>query len=339
MVDNLHDQVVRAASDVASHLRIGNKYNGRISVLSCSSPLEPAVLSVLCKRSAYKTTMLDSAILLTRLSLSLGYHSSGLLASYFNKTIHGYTYKAVPDARNVVVIGASYAGYSTAYELASTLPTGWRVILIEKNDHFHFTWVLPRFSVLSGQEHKVFVPYDNAFQGLPEGSCIFRKDEVVRVTKDTVVLKGGDMIPYEYLVFATGANAAAPSRLNGNTREEGIAILQDIQEQIHKAQNLVVVGGGAAGVELATDAKAQYPDKHVTLVHSRDRLMHDYGPKLHEAVMKAADEMKLEVILGDRVAPEVEDGRAYLTLSDRHIPCDYMVNTFIRSLPRPAYTH
>lgn len=36
-----------------------------------------------------------------------------------------------------------------------------------------------------------------------------------------------------------------------------------------KAKNIAVIGGGAVGVELATDIKSYYPEKSVTLVHSR----------------------------------------------------------------------
>lgn len=39
--------------------------------------------------------------------------------------------------------------------------------------------------------------------------------------------------------------------------------LQSMQKSIEIANNVVVVGGGVAGVELATDAKFRYPHKHM----------------------------------------------------------------------------
>jgi len=39
------------------------------------------------------------------------------------------------------------------------------------------------------------------------------------------------------------------------------------------AQGVVVIGGGAVGVEIATELKVVMPDLKVTLVHSRNRLL------------------------------------------------------------------
>jgi NADPH-dependent 2,4-dienoyl-CoA reductase/sulfur reductase-like enzyme len=37
--------------------------------------------------------------------------------------------------RTVVVLGASYAGYTGAQTLAALLPEDWRVVVIERNTH------------------------------------------------------------------------------------------------------------------------------------------------------------------------------------------------------------
>lgn len=37
--------------------------------------------------------------------------------------------------RTVVVLGASYAGYTGAQTLATLLPKDWRVVVIERNTH------------------------------------------------------------------------------------------------------------------------------------------------------------------------------------------------------------
>ena len=63
--------------------------------------------------------------------------------------------------RNIVIVGASYAGYHAARVLALSLPpqSDFRVVVVEPNSHFQFTWVLPRFSVVPGHDHKAFIPY------------------------------------------------------------------------------------------------------------------------------------------------------------------------------------
>lgn len=44
-----------------------------------------------------------------------------------------------------------------------------------------------------------------------------------------------------------------------------------INEQIKAAKNIVIVGGGPVGVEMAAEVKEHFPDKQVTIVTSKVR--------------------------------------------------------------------
>ncbi|KAI5920985.1 hypothetical protein F4810DRAFT_680490 [Camillea tinctor] len=237
-----------------------------------------------------------------------------------------------PGSRNIVVVGASFAGHHAARTIAASLLPGspYRVVVIEPHDHFHFTWVLPRFCVADGgHEHKAFIPYGPYLAAAPAGTLAWVRDRVASVGRDAVRLEGRDVeLPYEFLVVATGSGAAdaLPSRVGADGKEEGIRRLREMQERIREAESLVVVGGGAAGVELATDAKDKYPEKKVVLVHSRDEVMHRFGPELRDAATKGLKELGVELITGDRVVGE-DTERGIVTLrSGKEIPCDYLVN-------------
>ncbi|KAJ8123982.1 hypothetical protein ONZ43_g194 [Nemania bipapillata] len=207
--------------------------------------------------------------------------------------------------RNIVVIGASMAGYHAAKSIAEAIlpDSPFRVVVIEPHDHFHFTWVLPRFSVVEGHEEKAFIPYGPYLNHIPDSVLRWIQGRVVSITKDGVHLSSGEEVPYEFLVLATGAGATdgLPSRVDADDKTEGIAKLRDIQNNIKEAKNLVVVGGGAAGVELATDAKSLYPEKTVVLVHSRDTVMHRFGPELQRAATDGLKNLGVNVITGDRL--------------------------------------
>lgn len=56
------------------------------------------------------------------------------------------------------------------------------------------------------------------------------------------------------------------------------------QQGVKNAKAIVIVGGGAVGVQMATDLKEIYPEKSVTLVHSRDRIMQLYHPKMDQII-------------------------------------------------------
>lgn len=237
--------------------------------------------------------------------------------------IRNLTYKQIGSPKNVLVIGASFAGCQAAKLLAKSLPAGYRVILVEKSSHFQFTWVFPRFSVVPDHEHKAFIPYDHIFDGAPDGSWTMMQDTVTSIDAKTISLDSGRSLDYEYLVIATGSKAGAPSRLNVNEKSEGISVFKSLQQSIANADNLVVVGGGPAGVEVACDAKSAFPGKTVTLVHSRQTLLHYFGYKLHTAAQAALNELGVRLILNDRV--EVETEKDVKLKSGERIPCDMLV--------------
>ncbi|KAI2467402.1 FAD/NAD(P)-binding domain-containing protein [Annulohypoxylon bovei var. microspora] len=237
--------------------------------------------------------------------------------------------------RNIVIVGASIAGYTAARTVAQFLLPGseFRIVVIEPRDHFHFTWVLPRFCVVEGHEHKAFIPLGGY---LPHGSLeadggkvTWIKDRVASISREGVSLQSsGEEIPYEFLIVATGAGAtdSLPSRVPADTKAQGMELLREMQKRIRESKDLVIVGGGAAGVELATDAKSKYPEKRVVLVHSRDAVMHRFGPELQTAARKGIEELGIELITGDRVVSEDKDKGIVVLKSGKEIVCDYLVN-------------
>lgn len=213
---------------------------------------------------------------------------------------HRWTYETVPGAKNVVVVGGSWAGIELARRLSNTLPTGYKVVMVERNSHFHYTFNFPRFSVLRGREHTAFIPYDGIVKNAPEGIFSHVKDTVDNITATEVHLASGDKIDYEYLAIATGSSQPPPARLSSTDWEEACSELRGIQESIQAAGKIAVVGGGAVGIELASDIKEFYPDKEVTLIHSRGQLMNSFGKRLHDHVLSVFEGLKIRVLLNER---------------------------------------
>ncbi|KAL7817152.1 FAD/NAD(P)-binding domain-containing protein [Trichoderma gracile] len=233
--------------------------------------------------------------------------------------------------RNIVIVGASFAGYRVAQVIARSLPprSPYRVVVVEPNSHFQFTWVLPRFCVVKGHEHKAFIPYGGYMAGAPEGSYRWVKDKVVDIDQATVKLHdNGEAIPYEFLVVATGSGVrdGLPSRVNATDKLDGMKLLQRMQSRIEAANTVVVVGGGAAGVEVATDAKALYPEKHIVLIHSRAAVMHRFGQGLQKAAREGLERLGVELVLQDRVVNEDAASGTVTLQSGRTITCDFFIN-------------
>ncbi|KAM0258864.1 hypothetical protein ACHAPA_011066 [Fusarium lateritium] len=225
---------------------------------------------------------------------------ASLVVQKAQSIIHRFTYRPSSDPLNVIVVGGSFAGCLAAQRLAHTLPTGYRVILVEKHSHFNYTFSFPRNAVFSGREHHAFIEYDGLAGGAPEGVFVQICDEVTEVGEKNITTSAGVSLEYDYLVVATGARQPPPARLRASRKEDAIVELQDIQQRIATAHKIAVVGGGAVGVELVTEIQGKHPDKKVTLIHSRNQLLPRFGPKLHDHVLAKLQEKGIEVLLGEK---------------------------------------
>ena len=76
-----------------------------------------------------------------------------------------------------------------------------------------------------------------------------------------------------------------------------VSYLQRHQADVKRAKSILIVGGGAVGVQMATDLKEFYPDKEITVVQSRPKLMPQFHEKLHEIVKGRFDELGVKCVL------------------------------------------
>jgi NADH dehydrogenase FAD-containing subunit len=223
-----------------------------------------------------------------------------LLRQKFQAIVHQWTYKQVKSPKNVIVIGGSFTGLQLATRLGHTLPTGYRVVLIEKNSHFNFSFNFPRYSVLRGHEARAFIPYDASGKDFPPGIFQITHVIVTSVEEDFVQLDTGERISYNYLAIASGSSQPLPAKVASSNKAEACEELRSVQESIKTADTVAIIGGGAVGVEIATDIKSYYPEKQVTIVHSRPQLLPHFGPRLHDYISEKIANMGIRLELGER---------------------------------------
>ncbi|KAK7028574.1 apoptosis-inducing factor B [Favolaschia claudopus] len=226
--------------------------------------------------------------------------------------------------KTVVVLGGAYGGARAAQLIAAGLPDGWRIVLIDRNSHVNHVYILPRLAVLAGHEHKAFVPYDNIFncKQLDLKRHIFLRAHIQSLGPNSVKLSrafpehgiDSDTLHFDYAIYALGSHLPSPLNLwhaapdgkpsvqsYGGSKAESIAWLRGKQRAIEDANSVLVVGGGALGIQFATDIAAVYPGKPVTLLHSRTRLLPRFDSEMHTEILQAMESANINVILGERL--------------------------------------
>jgi NADH dehydrogenase FAD-containing subunit len=108
--------------------------------------------------------------------------------------------------------------------------------------------------------------------------------------------QGSDQIPFEYLTLATGTNLAEPGSMKHDDKVSSVRYLQSHQQRIKDAKSILIVGGGAVGVQMATDLKECNPEKEVILVHSRPHLMPAFHSDIHGIIKNRFDELGVKYV-------------------------------------------
>ncbi|KYG42106.1 hypothetical protein M433DRAFT_74468 [Acidomyces richmondensis BFW] len=243
--------------------------------------------------------------------------------------------------KTVIVVGGSYVGSNVAQQLAIISKGRFRILLIEKNSHFQHLFSFPRFAATRKvNTHKAFIPFGPAtFGTAPNGIGRVIQAAVTSLTESNVqldreiILDGQhtDNIAYSFLVLATGTKLTPPSNMPGSEKHDGVAYLQNHASQVAERSRIVVIGAGAVGVQLAFDIKELYPEKSVTLVHSRNTLMNRFHVGLSNLVIERCKELGVDLELGSRVKLPTNgyptDGSSFQVelLNGKKIPSDFAI--------------
>lgn len=118
------------------------------------------------------------------------------------------------------MVGSSFAGIHLAKRLAETLTSGFKVVLVERNSHFNYTFNFPRYAVVRGREGRAFIPYDGVGKWKPDGVFGLVRGTVMQIQEVYVVLDDGCKIEYEFLALATGVTQSPPATLLATEKTE-----------------------------------------------------------------------------------------------------------------------
>ncbi|KAJ5188232.1 FAD-dependent pyridine nucleotide-disulfide oxidoreductase [Penicillium cf. griseofulvum] len=271
----------------------------------------------------------------------------------------------------VLVIGGSYGGLATALALidlsqgrlarfncnpdakAPTYRIPIQITVVDKRDgYFHLigspkalacekfaseAWT--RFQDIPGLKH----PNLSFIQG--SVSSIDFKAKVAHIVDAET--KSSLSEPYDYLIAGSGLRRSFPTVPQSLRRDEFLKEAREHMTHVKNARDgVVIVGGGAVGVEMAAELKILNPEQKVTLIHSRKRLLSSepLPDEFAERVDSILRDTGVEVILGQRVIDTTAvdtkiEGRIWeLTLSDgQQLKAGHVLNAVSQSIPTSTY--
>ena len=170
---------------------------------------------------------------------------------------------------DVAIIGASAAGLSAALTLKRNNPS-LKITLFRKVNKTPVPCGIP---YIYGTLHKVdknIIP-DSHFASL---NIQFEVAEVKEIDKSNKIIKynGNNELKYENLIIATGSIPFIPP-IEGVTLKNIYAIdknpknLQNIEDKLKDANDIVIIGGGFIGVEMSEQiAKFKKNNANITIV-------------------------------------------------------------------------
>ena len=166
------------------------------------------------------------------------------------------------------------------------------------------------------------------------GEVVVDRVEAVDLKSKNLTTASGTQFSFDKLVFATGSHPLIPKFIKGYELQgveyikKSYSYIKELKEKTDAAKNIVIIGAGFIGVELA-EQLAKFPDKNVYLVEMREhclcaafseRLTSVVDSTILEEGVKLMTSTKVEELLG-------KDGRVYAVKvsGGQDLPADLVI--------------
>ena len=242
--------------------------------------------------------------------------------------------------KRIVIIGGGFGGVYTAKHLARHASKNLEIILISERNYFLFTPLLHEVATGSLSPTSVTEPLREIFR---KGEVKIKISRVSEINKDDgFVMLGSEQNKFDYLVIATGAKindfglpGVLENTIGLKSLEDAIEIrkkvieiyereLTEVVNRKEKLLNLVIIGGGPTGVELAAElddfvseiendykkSKKSGLRTKIYLINSADELLVQFPKSLRDEARRVLEKKRIG-ILNNFYVNKVEKGKIF----------------------------
>lgn len=199
--------------------------------------------------------------------------------------------------KKVVIVGGGFVGSYCAKALENDFDT----ILIDTTDYFEFTPSVLRVIVEPKCLKNIHVKHKDYLK-----KANFIHGEVKEVNKKYVLVKG-KKIKFDYLVICSGSKYYLPIKEQNVLVPTRIENLKKSNEELKKAKNVVLIGGGIVGVELAAEIIEKFPKKKVTIIEGQDCLVKRNNAKCGIYAENFLEKRGVKVLLNELFVKEIKN--------------------------------
>ena len=224
----------------------------------------------------------------------------------------------------VVIIGGGFGGLNAALQVAKG---DVQVIVLDRKNHHTFQPLLYQVALAALSPADIAAPIRRAVRRKENVDVLIGNAVGFDLERRLVHLEEGEVVPYDYLVVATGATHSYFGHEEWAQLAPGLKTIEDateirrrvllafelseresLLEKQHCPLNFVVIGGGPTGVELAgaiseiamhvlcTDFRAT-DTRHasVTLLEGGPRVLPSYAEDLSASAQKQLEQLGVKV--------------------------------------------
>jgi apoptosis-inducing factor 2 len=212
--------------------------------------------------------------------------------------------------KSLVIIGGGFTGTT----IAKSLEREMEVTLIDTKDYFEYTpgilrtIVEPEHLRKIQRKHNSYLKHARIIVG-----------NVDNVDKKNVLVNGKKIV-YNYLVVASGSDYEMPIKEQNVVIGSRASHLDKSFSELQEAKDVLIVGGGLVGIELAAEIATHYKDKKIKLIHSRDRLIQRNNEKTVKYVEKFLKRKGVEFIFNERI--KKSEKKDFITESGKVVKAD-----------------
>ncbi|KAJ3835255.1 hypothetical protein F5878DRAFT_543529 [Lentinula raphanica] len=223
------------------------------------------------------------------------------------------TYKKFDnDKSTIVIVGGGAGGLSLLNRLSTTIdPEKHAVILIDARPTLMHLPSTLRLVVSDTDDliRRSIHPYgDHTFRNKLKGNGTFIQATVQRIDfgddggSGQVVLDNGEIVAYDVLVLATGSTWPRPIAFPTESTKAITEHIQARRAEFAAATNILLVGGGSVGIELAGELRDVFPSKPITIIHRDAHLLNSaYPDKFRIGIQKQLEDRNITVLTGDAI--------------------------------------